>query len=510
MILHDNDTADIQQGNTFTEPQFKNKDGTLKTFDFAVANPPFSSKNWTNGLDPDNDEFRRFEGLGIPPEKNGDYAFLLHMLKSLKSTGKGAIILPHGVLFRGNAEAEIRKNIIERGYIKGIIGLPANLFYGTGIPACIVVIDKETATTRKGIFMINASKGFIKDGNKNRLREQDIHKIVTVFNNQMSIDKYSRFVPIEEIKVKNEYNLNIPRYIDSSEPEDLQDINAHLNGGIPVSDIDSMTEYWQVYPSIKNLLFTPLRESYLKATVPKDEIVNTITQHQEFINHAKTITAVYNAWKEQVKPTLMNLQQKDNPKTIIHDLSESLLSAFSNIALIDKYDVYQKLMEHWEETMQDDLYVICLEGYDIGRKITYEYATKKTSKDAAENEQTGKEKSYDGVVIPKSLLIRLFYPDKLAELQKHQSELDSLAAELEIIVEENIDEDCRFLGLEDLKDTTIKARLKEIKNNLDDTTEYEVLMKYLQLRERIRQEKSHQRNKHSIGRKDKEKIRTTN
>jgi type I restriction enzyme M protein len=138
MILHKNPTADIQQGNTLSKPYFKNKDGTLKTFDFAVANPPFSTKAWSNGFEPDHDMFGRFEGFGIPPAKNGDYAFLLHLIKSLKSTGKGAIILPHGVLFRGNSEANIRKNLIKRGYIKGIIGLPANLFYGTGIPACII------------------------------------------------------------------------------------------------------------------------------------------------------------------------------------------------------------------------------------------------------------------------------------------------------------------------------------------------------------------------------------
>lgn len=197
-------------------------DTQLKTFDFAVANPPFSDKAWTNGLDPENDLYRRFDGYGIPPAKNGDYAFLLHFIASLKSRGKGAIILPHGVLFRGNKEADIRRNLIERGFLKGIIGLPANLFYGTGIPACILVIDKENAHARKGIFMIDASKGFLKDGNKNRLRAQDIHKIVAVFNTQAKIPRYSRMVPVSDIAdAANDYNLNIPRYIDASEPEDL-------------------------------------------------------------------------------------------------------------------------------------------------------------------------------------------------------------------------------------------------------------------------------------------------
>ena len=194
MWLHGYPEASIEGKNTISSPQFK-EDGKLKRFDFVVANPPFSVKNWDSGIVPLDDEYNRFRGFGVPPDKNGDYAFLLHILASLKSTGKGAIILPHGVLFRGNAEAEIRQNIIERRWIKGIIGLPANLFYGTGIPACIIVIDKENAEEREGIFMIDASKGFIKDGNKNRLREQDLHKIVDVFNFQKPVDKFSRFVP---------------------------------------------------------------------------------------------------------------------------------------------------------------------------------------------------------------------------------------------------------------------------------------------------------------------------
>ena len=221
MFLHGHPTAELWRANTLAAPYFKNRDGRLRTFDFAVANPPFSAKAWSSGLDPDNDEFGRFV-YGIPPEKNGDYAFLLHLIASLKSTGKGAIILPHGVLFRGNREADIRRSLISRGFIKGIIGLPANLFYGTGIPACIVIIDKEHAASRKGIFMIDASKGFLKDGNKNRLREQDIQKIVDVFNSQTDLPRYARMVPVAETaSPANDYNLNIPRYIDVSEPEDL-------------------------------------------------------------------------------------------------------------------------------------------------------------------------------------------------------------------------------------------------------------------------------------------------
>ena len=268
MILHGHPTAELWRGNTLAAPYFKNPDGGLKTFDFAVANPPFSFKSWSSGVDAAHDEFRRFE-YGIPPDKNGDYAFLLHLITSLKSKGKGAIILPHGVLFRGNKEADIRRKLIQRGLIKGIIGLPANLFYGTGIPACILILDKEHAEARTGIFMIDASKGCLKDGNKNRLRAQDIHRIVDVFTKQAEVPRYSRMVPLAEIaSPANDYNLNIPRYIDASESEDLHDLDAHLNGGIPNRDIDDLSPYWSVFPSLRQVLFADNgRTGYSEARV---------------------------------------------------------------------------------------------------------------------------------------------------------------------------------------------------------------------------------------------------
>ena len=256
MILHNNPTALIMQGNTLADPKFRDGD-TLKTFDYVVANPPFSDKRWSTGLDPLHDPYERFKPFGTPPAKQGDYAYLLHIVRSLKSTGKGACILPHGVLFRGNAEADIRRSLVRKGYIKGIVGLPANLFYGTGIPACIVVIDKQDAHTRKGIFMLDASGGFMKDGPKNRLRAMDIHKIVDAFNKRLDIPKYARMVSVEEIE-KNDFNLNLPRYIDSSEPEDRQDIEGHLKGGIPVADVEALKPYWDICPTLKTTLFSPL------------------------------------------------------------------------------------------------------------------------------------------------------------------------------------------------------------------------------------------------------------
>lgn len=314
MILHNNADAEIAPGghSTLAEPFFKAGNSALKTFDFAVANPPFSFKAWSTGFTPAEDEFTRFE-YGIPPDKNGDYAFLLHILKSLKSTGKAAVILPHGVLFRGNAEADIRRNLIKQGYIKGIIGLPANLFYGTGIPACIIVIDKAAASERlkdehSGIFMIDASRGLIKDGSKNRLREQDIHKIVDVFNRQITKNRYSRMVGFDEIE-RNEYNLNIPRYIDASEPEDIHDLTAHLSGGIPDADLAALADYWRVFPGLRNILFADSeRAGYSQAKVSAQQVKSTILEHTEFKQFAQDAMELYQQWSTAHHDRLHNIR----------------------------------------------------------------------------------------------------------------------------------------------------------------------------------------------------------
>ena len=364
MILHGHAGADLWKGNTLSDPHFKNPDGKLKTFDFAVANPPFSAKAWTSGVDTDHDPYQRFD-YGVPPAKNGDYAFLLHLIKSLKTRGKGAIILPHGVLFRGNREADVRRNLVQHGLIKGIIGLPPNLFYGTGIPACIVVIDKENAHVRTGIFMIDASRGFVKDGNKNRLREQDIHKIVDVFNRQLQLSRYSRMVPVSEIaSPANDYNLNIPRYIDSSEPEDLQDLDAHLRGGIPNRDLDALHQYWQVFPSLRAELFEQGdRPGYSRAKVESQQVKGTIMKHPEFAAYSKMVSGVFDGWRVAHEPMLKGLLQGVNAKAVIRTLAEDLLERFAMLPLLDKYDVYQRLMDYSAEAMQDDLYLIGSEGW---------------------------------------------------------------------------------------------------------------------------------------------------
>jgi type I restriction enzyme M protein len=367
MILHDYATADIKQGNTLANPLFLDGDA-LKAFDYVVANPPFSDKRWSTGLDAEHDLWQRFQHYGIPPHKQGDYAYLLHILRSLKSTGKGACILPHGVMFRGGAEAVIRRNLIQRGYLKGIIGLPANLFFGTGIPACIVVLDKEGAAARKGMFMIDASKGFIKDGPKNRLREQDIHKIVDIFIRQVELPRYSRLVPVAEISdPKNEYNLNLPRYIDSTEPEDLQDIDGHLRGGIPNRDIDGLEKYWEVFATVRATLFKKAdRPGYTQLKVPIAEVKAAIFGHAEFTAFNDGVTKLFGKWKKKSTPLLKEFSKGNHPKALIETIAEDLLATFRSAPLLDAYDVYQHLMDYWAETMQDDCYLIADGGWKAG------------------------------------------------------------------------------------------------------------------------------------------------
>ena len=432
MILHGHPTAELWRGNTLAAPYFRNKDNSLKTFDFAVANPPFSDKAWSNGLNPAYDEYGRF-ALGIPPAKNGDYAFLLHFIASLKSKGKGAIILPHGVLFRGNREAEIRRNLIQRGYIKGIIGLPPNLFYGTGIPACILVIDKENSHARTGIFMINASKGFLKDGNKNRLRAQDIHQIVDVFNRQRELPGYARMVPLAEIAgpEANDYNLNIPRYIDSSEPEDLHDLDAHLNGGIPDRDIDSLAAYWTIFPSLRNALFQGNgRAGYSETRVETEQVKATILGHREFKSYADRVAAIFKVWRENHEPLLSGLEVNARPRTVIDTLSEDLLARFVNLPLLSAYDMYQQLMDYWDDVMQDDVYLIAADGW-IEAAQPRGIIVDKEKKIKETPDMTIKRSKYKMDLVPPALIVARYFATEQAVIDSLEIRRETVSRELE-------------------------------------------------------------------------------
>ncbi|MBL8379409.1 MAG: SAM-dependent DNA methyltransferase [Burkholderiales bacterium] len=478
MILHDFPTANILSGNTLAAPKFRDGE-SLRTYDYVVANPPFSDKTWSTGLTPANDPFHRF-AWGVPPAKQGDYAYLLHIIRSMKSTGKAACILPHGVLFRGNAEAAIRQQLVRSGILKGIIGLPANLFYGTGIPACIVVLDKDNAAARKGVFLIDASKGFIKDGPKNRLREQDIHRIVDTFTRQLDVPRYARMVSLAEIAdEKNDYNLNLPRYIDSTEPEDLQDIEGHLRGGIPERDLDALADYWRVLPSVRAALFESAgRSGYARLRLPLPEVRPAILGHPEFTAFNQTVTRRFADWRAAATKQLTAFGKDGHPKALIERIAEDLLAAFREAPLLDAYDVYQHLMDYWAETMQDDAYLIAADGW-----------VAKTSR-ILETDKKGKtkDKGWTCELIPKPFIVARYFAKEQAAIDAAQAECEAATASLAELEEEYGGEE-GFLGaLDKIAKAEVSARFKEIKGlvgkDQDATDEAAVLTRWLDLSER--------------------------
>jgi len=481
MILHNNPTAEIKQGNTLANPRFPEDEGQMKQFDFVVANPPFSDKRWGNGVDIEQDPYGRFDGFGVPPSKNGDYAYLLHIIRSLKSRGKGACILPHGVLFRGNAEAEIRKNLIRKGYIKGIIGLPANLFYGTGIPACIILIDKDAATARKGIFMVDAGKGFMKDGNKNRLREMDLHRIVDIFNKQTEIAGYSKMVSLDEIE-KNDFNLNIPRYIDSNEKEDIQDIEAHLLGDIPKADIDALSSYWDAFPNLRDTLFRASNRSdhYVSLQVPALYLKQTILNHIEFKDFTEQMQNLFTSWQDKTTNYLKSLEASDNPKDVIFKISEDLLTHYTHKPLIDKYDVYQHLMNYWFDVFQDDCYLITSPPeFDGGWKATTHRILVETKTKKGDVKTTDKGWACD--LIPKDLVVQRYFVSQAQEASYQQTLFDTLQTQKEEMLEEHNNEGGVFEDFEKINKASLTARLKELKTESGIDDEQKIMRDFLNL-----------------------------
>ncbi|WP_284979501.1 type I restriction-modification system subunit M [Arthrobacter sp. fls2-241-R2A-200] len=477
MILHGNEIADIRKGDTITSPQFTKGD-QLETFDFVVANPPFSVKSWSNGLE---NEFGRFE-YGMPPEKNGDYAFLLHILKSMNSTGKAAVILPHGVLFRGNAEAVIRKRLLRQGFIKGIIGLPANLFYGTGIPACIIVLDKENAAARTGVFMIDASKGFIKDGNKNRLRSQDLHKIVDVFTKQTEVERYSRMVSLSEIAdSKNDYNLNITRYIDSSEPEDIQDLHAHVHGGIPERDLDALSGYWDAFPALRSALFKPNRSGYSDLAIDVAIVQPTILDSEEFKQFAKDINVEVDDWFDTHRGELTGITENTKPNTLIEALGDDLLARFKHTPLLDEYSVYEQLMSYWHDVMHDDVFLVMNDGWtgSANPRKTIDDKERKLSETPDLATGSGRNVAkYKMDLIPPALIVARYFADEQTKLDELNATADEASRSVEEYTEEHAVEDGLLVeAMDDDKITKVlvAARLKAAKREGSDPDEVKAL-----------------------------------
>ncbi len=489
MVLHNSATADIAKGgsSTLSNPYFL-ENGMLKTFDYVVANPPFSLKNWTDGLSIDpkskqviDDNFNRFED-GTPPEKNGDFAFLLHIIKSLKNTGKGAVILPHGVLFRGNAEGVIRKNILTKGYIKGVIGLAPNLFYGTSIPACVIVLDKENAHARKGVFMIDASKDFKKDGNKNRLREQDVQKMIDTFKAKKEIPYYSKMVSLEEISA-NDYNLNIPRYI-VAEQELEKDlfalINSHKANYLPKNEIEAYAPYFKVFKELKNTLFKKSdKEGYYALKTECENIKDLITESLEYqAFHASVLNAFdrLDLWT-----TFNDLEPGFNPKTLIESVCQKVLQEFEKGEILDQYGVYQLFKDYYNEVLQDDWFLISLNGFESAKELRKLIPLKDKNKKANYLEEPDfviQKTYYKSDLIPKDLIKQRFFKEKSSMLEELENALNEKEALLDEFIEEHSNEEGLFDELK-VNESVLKKELK----NATDPEDEQILKTALELLE---------------------------
>lgn len=476
MILHNSATADIAKGgsSTLSNPFFI-KNGMLQTFDYVVANPPFSLKNWTDGLSIDpkskqviNDHFNRFED-GTPPEKNGDFAFLLHIIKSLNPTGKGAVILPHGVLFRGNAEGVIRKNLLMKGYIKGVIGLAPNLFYGTSIPACVIVLDKENAHARKGVFVIDASKDFKKDGNKNRLREQDVQKMIDTFNAYKEIPYYSKMVSLEEISL-NDYNLNIPRYIAANQ-ELEKDLFALINSPsyLPKNEIKAYDPYFQVFKELKNTLFKKSdKEGYYALKTECENIKELITQSLEYQTFHASVLSAFD--RLDLFTTFNDLEPGFNPKTLIESVCSRVLKEFEKVGILDKYGVYQLFKDYYNEVLQDDWFLISFNGFISAKELRKLTPLKDKNKKANYLEEPDfviQKTYYKSDLIPKNLIKQRFFEKETKELEALENALNEKEALLDEFIEEHSNEEGLFDGLK-INESVLK---KELKNATDPEDE---------------------------------------
>lgn len=473
LILHQKGTGEIKRGNTLVNPAFTDDFGELKKFDFIVMNPPFSDKSWSDGIKTSEDKYKRFDGYGIPPEKNGDYAWFLHVLKSLDSNGKAGIIMPHGVLFRGNAEETIRVEVLKKRYIKGIVSLPSNLFYGTGIPACIVIIDKEDAETREGIFLIDASRGFKKEGNKNRLREQDIEKIVQTFTNGDIIKGYSCFAKYTDILEQHAGNLNVPRYIQKIDDTLPQNIAAHLKGGIPGTDIESLKSLWDISPSLKQEIFTCVDEAHgvYNLALASDEIEGVIGQDVSIqAEKQKETDAIFAQWRDSIKDILLGIHSEINPKELIRTIAVMFLKAYESTRLLHNYDVYDCLLNYWNAKLQDDVYAIKVSGYEAAQEIEYKYAQKKAKDENGETisvDDISKVKSFEGALIPREIIETVYFAEELAAINELLEQSAVLEAELdEMREEESGDEGLLKDVLNEKGDSIPKAnlnkRLKEL------------------------------------------------
>ena len=444
--------------------------------DAVVSNPPYSQA-W----DPSNKESdARYSRFGLAPKGKADYAFLLHDLFHIKPDGIMTIVLPHGVLFRGGEEGEIRKNLIENNHIDAIIGLPANIFFGTGIPTIIMVLKQKRENT--DVLIIDASKGFIKEGKNNKLRASDIKRISDAVAARADYPKFSRVVTQDEIR-KNHYNLNIPRYVDSSESAESWDIYASMFGGIPKSEIDELCEYWKAFPNLKQTLFNDNGTPYV--TLAANDIKSQIKNHADVIEFEKAFGDTFANFSDFLKDELLSKMTTLAITKTEDDLSENIFDRLKNIPLIDRYEAYQILDDNWSG-ISVDLEIIQTEGFEAAKKVDPKLIIKKKNgKD--EEIQDG----WTGHVIPFELVGETLLSDDYAALAADENRLSEIPSEYEDLLESLTEEEKESDILNESGDSfvakEVTKKLKALKNE-EKTTETAKFIEKLKTYEKLAKE----------------------
>lgn len=414
--------------------------------DAVVSNPPYSQK-W----DPTNKEVDpRFSRYGVAPKSKADYAFLLHDLYHIKPNGIVTIVLPHGVLFRGGEEGEIRKNLIENNKIDAIIGLPADIFFGTGIPTLIMVLKQNRENN--DVLIIDASKGYIKDGKKNKLRACDIKKITDTYIKRIDIDKYSRKVSKAEI-VANEYNLNIPRYVDSSERSESWDIYASMFGGIPASEIDEFKEYWSAFPGLKENLLEKINDSYY--SLKSEKIKESVNECEDIIKFKNDFSAAFSTFEEYLKSRLIDNMLQVNMSKEENEISDVIFNNLKSIPLIDKYEAYQLLDDEWNE-ISVDLEMIQTEGTSAITQVDPNMVIKKKS-----NKDIEVQEGWKGHIIPFALVQQLLFTDELNSISQKESRLLEITSEIQEVFDSLTEEEKEKDFVNDSKDAFVNSQIKK-------------------------------------------------
>lgn len=425
--------------------------------DAVVSNPPYSQK-W----DPANKEVDpRFSRYGVAPKSKADYAFLLHDLYHIKPNGIVTIVLPHGVLFRGGEEREIRKNLIENNKIDAIIGLPADIFFGTGIPTLIMVLKQNRENN--DILIIDASKGYIKDGKKNKLRACDIKKITDTYIKRINIDKFSRKVSKTEI-VANEYNLNIPRYVDSSERAESWDIYASMFGGIPTSEIDEFKDYWNAFPKLKEALLDKTNDSYY--SLKSEKIKENVNECEEIIKFKNDFSVAFSTFEEYLKNRLIDNMLQVNISKEENKISDVIFNNLKSIPLIDKYEAYQLLDDEWNE-ISVDLEMIQTEGTSAITQVDPNIVIKKKN-----NKDIEVQDGWKGHIIPFDLVQQLLFTDELKSISQKESRLLEITSEVQEVFDSLTEEEKEKDFVNDSKDAFVNSQIKKsIKSeDFDDET----------------------------------------